>query len=181
MPLAIFDAFWDDLEWHPTPAKRLVHHRQPESLYDDLTIGANGKSLRDRLGAAQAAYDPLKARVLAGDCSAYDDFAEAAKALLDIQREFSGSQSPYFNLLDEITQITKARIDAEANIASIAANRDSPFTSTGQVNNDTAPVVSASGETNRILVEGFRALLGSTSGGAGLAPIGFLTQRFGTA
>lgn len=123
------------------------------SLYDSLTIGDSGRSLRDRLSAAQTAYDPLKARVLAGDKTAYDDFAKAAQDLLDIQRQFSGSQTPYFNLLDEITRITKERIDAEANIASIAQNRDSPFSSTGQATgaNDNAAVVSAIGETNGIL------------------------------
>lgn len=123
------------------------------SLYDSLTIGDSGRSLRDRLSAAKTAYDPLKARVLAGDKTAYDDFAKAAQDLLDIQRQFSGSQTPYFNLLDEITRITKERIDAEANIASIAQNRDSPFSSTGQATgaNDNAAVVGAIGETNNIL------------------------------
>src|SRR3546814_8621223 len=91
-----------------------------QSLFDDITIGDNGRSLRDRLTAAQSAYDPLKARVMAGDRSAYDAYSEAAKSLLDIQRQFSGSQTPYFALLDEITQITKSRIDAEKNVVSIA-------------------------------------------------------------
>ena len=155
-----------------------------QSLYDDLRIGDNGKSLRDRLSAAQAAYDPLKARVAAGDRTAYDDFAEAAKALLDIQRQFSGSQTGYFNLLDEVTQLTKARIDAETNVVSLAANRDSPFTSTGQstgAGSDNAAVVGAIGQTNEILIDGFRALLGSNAGGTNPALSGFLTDRFGTA
>jgi hypothetical protein len=151
-----------------------------KSLYDDLTIGDNGKSLRDRLAAAQAAYDPLKARVAAGDRTAYDDFAQAAQALLDIQRQFSGSQNGYFDLLNEITALTKQRIDAETNIASIAANRDSPFTSTGQVSTDSTAVVGAIGQTNQILIDGFRALIAANSNGAAL-PTGFLTQRFGSA
>ncbi|MGN6290385.1 MAG: hypothetical protein ACTHNA_14115 [Sphingopyxis terrae] len=131
------------------------------SLYDNLTIGDSGRSLRDRLAAAQTAYDPLKARVLAGDKTAYDDFAKAAQDLLDIQRQFSGSQTPYFNLLDEITRITKERIDAEANIASIAQNRDSPFSSTGQATgaNDNVAVVGAIQQQTSDLLNGFASIL----------------------
>ncbi len=149
-----------------------------KSLYDDLTMGDNGRSLRDRLGAAQAAYDPLKARVAAGDRSAYDAYAEAAKALLDIQREFSGSQTPYFELLDEITQLTKLRIDAETNIASIAAGRDSPFTSTGQASNNYAPVVGAIENQTQQLLQGWAVMMGQWQQYNGVG--GFTTQRFGT-
>lgn len=145
-------------------AKRVTGSLQ--SLFDDLTIGDNGRSLRDRLGAAQAAYDPLKARVLAGDRSAYDAFADAAQSLLDVQRQFSGSQSPYFSLLDEVTQITKSRIDAEKNITSIAENRDSPFGSTGAAKQEYQPVVSAIDRTNEILIAGFRSLKTADGGGA---------------
>lgn len=147
-----------------------------KSLYDDLTIGDNGRSLRDRLSAAQATYDPLKARVQAGDTSAYDAFAEAARSLLDIQREFSGSQTPYFNLLDEITQLTKQRIDAEKNISSIAENRDSPFVN-GKASgvNDNAPVVSAIQQQTADLLRGFAAIAASGGGGGSR---GFSTNPF---
>lgn len=148
-----------------------------QSLFDDLTIGDNGRSLRDRLGAAQAAYDPLKARVLAGDRSAYDAFAEAAQSLLDVQRQFSGSQSPYFSLLDEVTQITKSRIDAEKNILSIAENRDSPFGSTGAAKDNYQPVVSAIDRTNEILISGFRALT-AAGGGDGFDARAFAMRPF---
>lgn len=146
------------------------------SLYDSLTIGDSGRSLRDRLSAAQTAYDPLKARVLAGDKTAYDDFAKAAQDLLDIQRQFSGSQTPYFNLLDEITRITKERIDAEANITSIAENRDSPFTSAGAQNDNGytyAPVVDAIQQQTSILAN---AIL--QAGGVGGFGNGFQTVSF---
>ncbi len=125
-----------------------------QSLFDDLTIGDNGRSLRDRLSAAQSAYDPLKERVLAGDRSAYDAFTEAAKSLLDVQRQFSGSQSPYFGLLDEVTQITKSRIDAEKNVVSIAENRDSPFGPTGAAKESFEPVVSAIEQQTTSLLRG---------------------------
>lgn len=146
------------------------------SLYDNLTIGDSGRSLRDRLSAAQTAYDPLKARVLAGDKTAYDDFAKAAQDLLDIRRQFSGSQTPYFNLLDEITRITKERIDAEANITSIAENRDSPFTSAGAQNDNGytyAPVVDAIQQQTSILAN---AIL--QAGGVGGFGNGFQTVSF---
>lgn len=148
-----------------------------KSLYDDLTIGDNGRSLRDRLSAAQAAYDPLKARVLAGDKTAYDDFAQAARSLLDIQRQFSGSQTPYFNLLDEITKITRDRIEAEKNVTALAANRDSPFSSTGKATgaNDNAPVVSAIQQQTSDLLRGFAAIVG---GGSGVRLDGFTSNPF---
>lgn len=146
-----------------------------KDLYADLTIGDNGKSLRDRLGAAQAAYDPLKARVEAGDRSAYDAFAKAAQDLLGIQREFSGSQSPYFALLDEVTRMTKTAIDRETNIVSIATNRDTPFASNGAANQSYQPVVSAIDRTNEILVSGFRQLLAANGGSSGIRLDGFVT------
>jgi uncharacterized protein YcbK (DUF882 family) len=133
-----------------------------KSLFDELTVGNEALSLRTRLGAAQAAYDPLKARVLAGDKSAYDEFAAAARQLLDVQRQFSGSQSPYFALLDEITKITKERIDAETNIATIAAGRSSPFDSRGNATgaaNDNAAVVGAIELQTQQLLQGFAQIM----------------------
>lgn len=158
-------------------AERLTSGLQ--SLYDDLTIGDNGRSLRDRLAAAQSAYDPLKQRVLAGDKTAYDDFAEAARSLLDIRREFSGSQTPYFNLLDEITAITNERIEAEKNVVALAESRDSPFGSNGKATgaNDNAAVVGAIDRQTEVLTAGFRALLtasGGFSGGGGFSTNPFL-------
>jgi len=106
-------------------------------LFRDLTIGDSGLSLRTRLGNAQGEYDPLAARVAAGDITAYDDYAEAARTLLDLQREVYGSSEEYFRLLDEVTQLTKTRIDEESNIASLAVDRDTPFSV------DQTPVVDA--------------------------------------
>lgn len=144
-----------------------------KDLYGELTIGDNGKSLRDRLSAAQAVYDPLKARVQAGDRSAYDAYAKAAQDLLGIQREFSGSQSPYFALLNEVTNLTKSAIDRESNIISIAEGRDSPFTSTGKASDTYAPVVSAIGETNDLLRQ-----IGRLIAGGGSTTTGGFTPRF---
>lgn len=104
-----------------------------QGLMDDLTVGDNGLSLRDRRNAALGTYDDLAARVSSGDKTAYDDYAEAAKTLLDIERELYGSQSEYFDRLNEITDLTKTRIDAESNVISINENRDSPFDASGAV------------------------------------------------
>ncbi|MGE4305266.1 MAG: phage tail length tape measure family protein [Novosphingobium sp.] len=105
-----------------------------KDLYTDLTTGDNGLSLRDRRANAMSEYDALKARVDAGDTTAYDDYAAAARNLLDIERQLYGSQQEYFDRLNEVTGTTKGRIDAETNVISIAENRDSPFDSAGRVN-----------------------------------------------
>lgn len=82
------------------------------SLLGDLTVGNSALSLRDRSALAQAAYDPLRARVEAGDTSAYDGFAEAARTLLGLEQEIYGSQPQYFALLDDVTALTRAALDA---------------------------------------------------------------------
>lgn len=134
------------------------------SLYDGLTVNNDARSLRERISIAQATYSPLKARVAAGDQAAYDDYATAAQTLLDLQRQLSGSQADYFNLLDEITALTKVRIDAESNIAAISANRDSPFTSSGAVSgvaNDNAAVVNAIDAQTQALLAGLNGIYGA--------------------
>lgn len=110
-----------------------------KSLFDDLTVGNDARSLRDRLAEAQAAYDPLAKRVAAGDTTAYDDYADAAAKLLDLQRQIYGSGDEYFKMLDQITALTKSRIDAETSLAEASANRESLFASDSSL----APVVSA--------------------------------------
>jgi hypothetical protein len=102
-------------------------------LLDDLTISNDAYSLRDRDAAARAVYDPLKARVAAGDSTAYDAFAKAAQDLLGIERELYGSQSAYFDRLNEVTSLTRDRISAETNVTSIANDRENPFDSAGKL------------------------------------------------
>jgi hypothetical protein len=122
-------------------------------LFRDLTIGDSGLSLRSRLGNAQAEYDPLAQRVAAGDITAYDDYADAARNLLDLQREVYGSSEDYFRLLDEVTQLTKTRIDEESNIASLAVDRDTPFTI------DQTPVIGAINYQTELLASYLAALV----------------------
>ncbi|WP_310530743.1 D-Ala-D-Ala carboxypeptidase family metallohydrolase [Novosphingobium sp.] len=122
-------------------------------LYDSLTVGNDARSLGERQALAQSKYDPLAARVAAGDTAAYDDFAAAAQTLLDIERQIFGSQGGYFSRLDEITSLTKTRIDAESNVASISSDRPGLFTPT--VANDNVPVVnSIDAQTNAIVAIG---------------------------
>lgn len=104
-----------------------------KGLLDDLTIGDNGLSLRTRRANALAEYNPLAERVEAGDTTAYDAYADAARALLEIERQMFGSTQDYFARMDEITGLTRERIGIEENIASIAENRDSPFDGSGRV------------------------------------------------
>lgn len=117
-------------------------------LLDELTIGNSALSLRDRKSAALAAYAPLADRVAAGDASAYDGFAEAARALLDIERQMSGSQSGYFDLLNQVTALTRTAIGAGA--GPDFANRDSPFGERGAAN-DNAGIVAGISGTNALL------------------------------
>lgn len=125
-----------------------------EGLFDDLTTNNDALSLRTRKGFAQATYDGLATRVAAGDKTAYDDFSDAARTLLDIERQIGGSTTDYFSLLDQVTNLTKTRIDAETNVASIAAGRDSLFGTTSA--NSVAPIVSATEAQTAILSEGQR-------------------------
>ena len=125
-----------------------------KSLFNELTVGNDARSLRERLAAAQASYSPLAQRVAAGDITAYDDYSDAARTLLDIQRQISGSGEDYFKLRDQVTALTKTRIDAESNVSSIAAGRESIFTQSAE---SMAPVVSATEQQTAQLSKVFAA------------------------
>lgn len=124
-----------------------------KALLDDLRFGDNGRSLRDRLAAAQAKFDPLAARVQAGDITAYDDFAEAARALLDIQRQFSGSQTAFFELQDKITRITASAVEG-GNVTSILSASAIPSAQAqSQLSYDGSNVVAAIDDLKTTLVQ----------------------------
>lgn len=147
-----------------------------QALFDDLMIGDTGLSLRDRRANAKAAYDPLAARVAAGDVSAYDDYVKAAQALLDIERQISGSQQAYFDLRDEVARLTKSQIDAQQAKIDAATNSDSPFSNTA-AGNDNQGVIDALDRLGAGLLDGLgfkldavndnlgALLLASTGGG----------------
>lgn len=125
-----------------------------QSLYDSLTVGNDALSLRDRKSAALAIYNPLAARVAAGDKSAYDAFADAAKALIDIERQISGSQSGYFDLVKQVTDLTKSRLDAETRLIQAANASDSPFSNSPTATaNDNQGVIDAIGGLGTLLID----------------------------
>lgn len=134
-----------------------------QGLYDDLTIGDRGLSLRSRLSSAQAAYDPLKARVQAGDVTAYDDFAAAAQTLLGISRELNGSTTGYFDLFNEVKTVTKTALDASTAVANASANRDSPFSNSAVPANDNSAVVSAIDAQTQAIVNALTQYLGANN------------------
>ena len=104
-----------------------------KQLLDDLTIGDSGLSLRTRQQNAEAAYNPLAERVAAGETSAYDDYAEAARNLLDIERQIFGSTQQYFDRFDEVSALTASRVASDANVTPLFEDRASPFDSAGRV------------------------------------------------
>lgn len=145
-----------------------------QSLLDDLRFGDNGRSLRDRLAAAQAKFDPLAARVESGDKTAYDDFADAARALLDIQRQFSGSQTAFFQVQDRITALTAKAVEG-GNVVSLAGAGATSAQTDAQRSFEAAPIVNAIGQQTVDLVNGIVSGLGreirelrtGTGGGGG--------------
>lgn len=145
---------WKDLEelyW--LERDQIVKEAMERSLgslrgfLDELTIGNSALSLRDRKSAALARFNPLADRVAAGDTTAYDEFVEASRALLDIERQMSGSQQGYFDLLSRVTSLTQGALSGSSGAP--LADRDSPFGPRSA--NDNAAVVSGISGTNRLL------------------------------
>lgn len=120
-------------------------------LLDDLTINNDALSLRDRLAAARAKYDPLAADLAAGKAVDYDAFAEAARGVEDLMRQIEGSQPGYFTFLTELTALTsKALADQQALIDSAVAG-STPGTTPGTTD-PTGPVVGAVDQLGSLLV-----------------------------
>ena len=126
-----------------------------KTLLDDLNMGDNGLSLRDRRTAAMEQYAPLAARVRAGDVSAYDDYSQAARNLLDLQRAIYGSQTEYFDLFNQVRSEGRAALDQVQSVADASAGRDSPFSNSPvAAASDNASVVSAIDAQTDALLEG---------------------------
>lgn len=121
-------------------------------LLDDLTLNNPALSLRDRQSAALEAYNPLASRVAAGDTTAFDDYAEAARTLLEIERELYGSQSGYFDRLSEMTNLTQTTLDAQQALIDSTSASDSPFSNApASAANDNQGVLDAIGQSNSYL------------------------------
>lgn len=121
------------------------------SFYDSITVGNDALSLRDREAMALATFNPLKARVEAGDVTAYDAFAEASQTLLDISRQIYGSQSPYFGLLNQVTGVTRSAIDSQSALATNASSIPSPFANASAASASSQQVVSSVNTMNESL------------------------------
>lgn len=151
-------------------------------LLDDLNIGDNGLSLRDRRANAEASYDVLAARVQAGDVTAFDDFAQAARDLLDIERQLFGSQQEYFDRFDEVRNITQLALNEQERLAQEAESRDSPFGANG-IDPSSAPIIASIDNGNQQIVDRLDALnrnvgqLILLSGGGGNAGIDLVGTR----
>lgn len=98
-----------------------------KGLNEYLTVGSDFYSLRDREQSALAVYNPLKARVAAGDSTAFDAFSEAAQTLLEIERTMFGSTSAFFSRADEVRSLTDQAITGKTAISDAATASDSPF------------------------------------------------------
>ena len=122
-----------------------------KSLYEDLTIGNEAFSLRDRLTSAYSKYNPLAQRVTAGDSTAYSEFADAARGLLDLERQLNGSQGGYFDLLNSITSLSKSEMDRQQAMIDAASSSANPFSSNAIAANDNQGVIDAIGQTNNLL------------------------------
>ena len=86
----------------------------------------------------------------AGDSSAYNDFADAARTLLDIERQLNGSQGDFFSLQDAVRELTKGELDRQQALIDAATASSSPF-STAPESNGAQNVVDAIGVGNDLL------------------------------
>lgn len=165
-----------------------------KGLLDDLTVNNDSRSLRVRQAEAKSTYDALADRVRAGDTTAYDDFAAAARTYVDIQQQISGSTQDYFALLDQVTALTSTAVDAQTSLNDAAAGRAGIFAPTESAFS-AAPIVSAT-ETqtaalSKVFNDGFAGLgsqIGAmndnlirslrTSGGSSASPLYSDVQNF---
>jgi hypothetical protein len=139
-----------------------------KSLYEDLTIGNEAFSLRDRLTSAYSKYNPLAQRVTAGDSTAYSEFADAARGLLDLERQLNGSQGGYFDLLNSITSLSKSEMDRQQAMIDAASSSANPFSANAISANDNQGVIDAIGQTNNLLSAiNQNLILGLQTGGGG--------------
>lgn len=141
-----------------------------KGLKEFLGVNSDFYSLRDRQAQAQAIYTPLKARVQAGDATAFDAFSKASQDLLEIERQINGSTSAFYVRADEIRALTDQAIAGKQAVSDAAAASDSPFTAlasqqqatTSAIDNQTAALLAALGGINDNLVASLRARIDAT-------------------
>ena len=81
----------------------------------------------------------------------YDKFAEAARTVIDLERQINGSQTGYFNRLDEVTNLTAKALADQQNVISIASGRPSVISSTA-AEPTYEPIVGAIGALNQATI-----------------------------
>lgn len=130
-----------------------------QDLIDDLKMGDNGLSLRDRQAAILAQYSPMANAIRAGQTVDADKFAEIARQLLDINRQIYGSQGGYFASFNDVIALSEKAI-AQQKAAIEAAGGSSPFTSTTASADGTAPVVGAINGQTQQLINSYNQMIG---------------------
>lgn len=138
-----------------------------KQLLNDLTIGDSGLSLRTRRANAETEFNALAARVAAGDTTAFDDFSDISKQLLDIERQLFGSTQSYFDRLAQITALTEQAIAGQSNITSIAQNQPSPFGDRQEINRSIDIMNADVTGWLRAINDNLIALAGNSGGGSG--------------
>lgn len=124
-----------------------------KSLMQNITVGSDFYSLRDRQASAQAVYNPLAERVKSGDMTAYAEFSDAAQSLIDINRQLYGSTSPFYDFLDSVKALTNGALTSEQAKIDAANVSDSPFkdlatqqqATTSAIDNQTQRLIEALG------------------------------------
>lgn len=144
-------------------------------LIDDLTIGDNGLSLRDRRANAQTEFDRFNtdAAIRADP----EGFTEAARALLEIERELFGSRSAYFDRFDQILETSRRVLGGESSALPPAFN-------VGERALDTKPITDSLGGLGDRIVGSIDGLSEAvirwmSSGGGGGGEFGYapIVQR----
>lgn len=154
-------------------------------LLDELQTGDNGLSLRDRLSNALETYNPLRAQLQAGTLRDFDAYAEAARTLLDIERQLGGSQQSYFDRLAEVTGDSRTALRRQQDLidaASPPANDNTRVVSAIDTMSDrltasiSAEIGSRLDAVNRNIGQLASAVLGGGGGGRSLGEYGFVSN-----
>lgn len=145
------------------------------SLLDDLLIGDNGLSLRDRRANAQSEFARFNSD--AAIQADPDGFAQAARNLLDVERQLFGSQTPYFERFNEIIETSRRVLGTQSTTLP-------PAFSVGE-RLDTKPItdgLNAVGNSIVDAIDNLRAVVQRSSGSGGGAAVdsfGFFQARAG--
>lgn len=154
-------------------------------LLDELQTGDNGLSLRDRLSNALETYNPLRAQLQAGTLRDFDAYAEAARTLLDIERQLGGSQQSYFDRLDELTGDSRTALRRQQDLidaASAPANDNTRVVSAIDTMSDrlttsiSAEIGSRLDAVNRNIGQLASAVLAGGGGGRSLGEYRFVSN-----